>query len=309
MATNRIHDLLGDNALGAYLRSRRTAMDASSLGYSGRRRTSGLRREEVALRASISATWYTWLEQGRGGKPSSEVLDRLARALVLTEAEREHLFMLGLGHRAEPRYRGGAAIPATLQKLLNTLEFSPALVRTATWDVIAWNRAALKVLTDYEALPMEQRNILRLIFFSPEVRRGLEDWQSVARYVVAAFRADTALAGAEAEVAPLVADLLATSPEFAAIWREAQVQTHGEELKRVRHPLVGDIELEYNSFGLHGRPDLTLIVYNPASDRDFDRVRTLVRAASTEKDLYAMPNSVFASVGGMATSPPESQSQ
>jgi transcriptional regulator with XRE-family HTH domain len=277
MGANRMKDSTEDNALGTYLRSRRATLDATSLGFSGRRRTPGLRREEVAHRANVSATWYTWLEQGRGGKPSAEVLDRIARALLLTDAEREHLYLLGLGHRPEPRYRGGDPIPPPLQHLLDALEFCPALVRTATWDVVGWNRAALAVLTDYESLPPEQRNILRLIFFSTHVREGLDDWETVARYVVAAFRADAALAGAESEVAPLVAELRATSPEFATIWDETQVQTHGEDTKRVRHPKLGDIELEFNAFAVHGRPDLSLIVYTPASDQDRQRIRSLVR--------------------------------
>src|ERR1700722_10000303 len=180
-----------DNRLGDYLRNRRTKLDPATFGFSGsRRRTAGLRREEVAQRANISAAWYTWLEQGRGGNPSADVLDRIASALMLTEVEREHVFLLGLGHPPEVRYRGGDAITPRLQRLLEALPHSPAIVRTATWDVIAWNRAAAAVLTDYGSLPPERRNILRMMFCDPGVRAAQYDSTSWARFVVSAFRID-----------------------------------------------------------------------------------------------------------------------
>src|ERR1700733_5457139 len=139
---------MNDNLLGTYLKDRRAKLDPAALGFlPGRRRTPGLRREEVAQRASISPTWYTWLEQGRGGAPSSDVLDRIARALMLTDVEREHLFLLGLGRQPEVRYRRDE-VTLRLQRVLDALEPSPALIRTATWDVVAWNRAATVMLTD-----------------------------------------------------------------------------------------------------------------------------------------------------------------
>jgi len=270
-----------DNRLGDYLRNRRTKLDPASFGFSGsRRRTAGLRREEVAQRANISATWYTWLEQGRGGHPSADVLDRIAKALTLTEVEREHLFLLGLGRPPEVRYRGGDAITPRLQRLLEALAYSPAIVRTATWDVVAWNRAAAAVLTDYSSLPPEQRNVLRMIFCDPRVRAAQFDWESVARFVVGAFRIDAARAGAAAEVEPLVDELCRTSPEFAAMWRDNDVRTHGDGVKRLRHPVLGPIALEYSAFAVDGRPDLQMIVYNPATPVDAEQIRSLIERTS-----------------------------
>ena len=176
------------------------------LSVRSRRRTPGLRREEVAQRANISSTWYTWLEQGRGGAPSADVLDRIARALMLTDVEREHLFLIGLGRQPEVRYQASEGVSPRLQRVLDPLSFSPALVRTATWDVVAWNRAASVVLTDYGAIPPGQRNILRFIFCDPRVRAAQYDWDSVARFVVAAFRADAARAGAVSHVADFVGE-------------------------------------------------------------------------------------------------------
>ncbi len=265
------------SSLGAYLKNRRTKLDPASFGIAaGRRRTTGLRREEVAQRANVSATWYTWLEQGRGGSPSADVLDRIARALMLTEVEREHLFLVGLGRPPEVRYHGSDAITPRLQRLLDTLRYSPAIVRTATWDVVAWNRAAATVLTDYGMLPPDQRNILRMIFKDSHIRAAQSDWEAVARFVVSAFRIDAARAGADAEVAPLVAELCQSSPEFASMWRENDVQTHGDGVKHLRHPRLGPIALEYSAFAVDGRPDLSLIVYNPATSADRGLIESLV---------------------------------
>src|SRR6201995_608344 len=171
MANRMDHSVSRESALGAYLRDRRMKLDPASFGLPlTRRRTPGLRREEVAQRANVSATWYTGLEQGRGGAPSADVLDRIARALMLTEVEREHLFLLGLGRPPEVRYRKDEGVTPRLQRVLDALEPSPALIRTATWDVVAWNQAATVMLTDYGSLAPEQRNILRFIFLDPQVR-------------------------------------------------------------------------------------------------------------------------------------------
>ncbi|RVA46142.1 XRE family transcriptional regulator [Mesorhizobium sp. M7A.F.Ca.US.001.01.1.1] len=265
-------------SLAAFLKDRRTRLDPASFGFSGRRRTPGLRREEVAQRANISPTWYTWLEQGRGGAPSADVLNRIAKGLLLTEAEREHLFMLGLGRPPEVRYRGVEGVSPRLQRLIDTLDASPAIVRTATWDVVAWNRAARVVLTDYSTLPEGERNILRFMFLSPHIRARQHDWQNLARFVVGAFRADAARAGAVSQVRELVDELCSASPEFAALWRENGVLGHGDGTKRLKHPELGDIELEYSGFAVDGRPDLSLTVYNPVDSAVADRIRTLALA-------------------------------
>ena len=267
------------NLLGDYLRDRRGRLDPAAFGFGGRRRTPGLRREEVAQRANISPTWYTWLEQGRGGAPSADVLDRIAKGLMLTEPEREHLFMLGLGRPPELRYRPAAGVSPRLQRLLDSLEASPALVKTATWDVLAWNRAAAVVLTDWGRVPPGRRNILRRMFLDPAVRDAQHDWDGLSRYVVAAFRADAVRAGAASEVASLVDELCRASPDFAALWREHDVVHHGEGVKRLHHPTLGAIELDYSSFAVDGRPDLGLIVYTPVDAAVAERIRALVAAA------------------------------
>jgi len=263
--------------LGGYLRDRRTKLDPAALGFAAeRRRTPGLRREEVAQRANISPTWYTWLEQGRGGAPSADVLNRISRALMLTEVEREHLFLLGLGRPPEARYRNNDGATPRLQRVLDALDPSPALIRNAKYDVVAWNRAATVMLVDYGSLAPEQRNILRFIFLDPRARAAQYDWASVARFVLGAFRVDAARAGAGVEVEPLVDELSRLSPEFKAMWRDNDVPVHhGESVKHIRHPVLGPIAFEYSTFAIDGRTDLTMVVYNPATPEDAERIRSL----------------------------------
>src|ERR1700691_5678407 len=262
-----------ENPLGAYLKDRRAKLDPAAFGLPPeRRRTPGLRREEVAQRAHISPTWYTWLEQGRGGAPSADVLDRIARALMLTDGGGGALFLLGLGRPPDVRYRKDEGVTPRLQRVLDALEPSPALIRTAIWDVIAWNRAVAAMLTDYGALPPEQRNILRAVFLDPRARTLQYDWESVARFVLGAFRIDAARAGAAAEVEPLVDELCRRSPEFKAMWRDNDVRSHGEGTKHIRHPVLGALAFEYSAFAVDGRPDLNMVVYNPATPADAEKI-------------------------------------
>jgi transcriptional regulator with XRE-family HTH domain len=263
-----------ENGLGNFLRDRRARLDPATFGFAaGRRRTPGLRREEVAQRANISPTWYTWLEQGRGGAPSADVLDRIASGMMLTEAEREHLFMLGLGRPPEARYRGSAGVSPRLQRVLDAMPTSPAIVKTPTWDIVAWNRAAALMLTDYSKLPPEGRNVLRILFSDARVQAMQEDWPAMARFVVGSLRADAVRAGADREVAALAEELSRTSPEFAALWNDNHVAAHGDGVKRLRHPELGTAEMEFSTFTVDGRPDLAMIVYNPADEETAERVR------------------------------------
>ena len=267
------------NRLGTFLRDRRTRLDPAALGFAtGRRRTPGLRREEVAQRANISPTWYTWLEQGRGGAPSPDVLDRIAGGLMLTEPERVHLFMLGLGRPPEVRYTAVRGVTPRLQRVLDAFA-APALIKTATWDVVAWNRAAALLMLDYGQLPPDERNILRLMFADARVRAAQDDWRGMARYMVGAFRAEVARAGATAESERLVEELSRLSPEFDALWRENDINGQTEAIKRLHHPELGQIALESSAFAVDGRPDLGMVVFNPANPADADRIRVFIAAA------------------------------
>ncbi|OWY26988.1 helix-turn-helix transcriptional regulator [Herbaspirillum robiniae] len=268
-----------DNALGHYLRDRRQRIDPASLGLpAGRRRTPGLRREEVAQRAAVSATWYTWLEQGRGGAPSPEALERIAQALLLDQVERQHLFMLAQGRPPEVRYLADNEVSSRLQRVLDAFGTSPALVRSVTWDVLAWNRAACAVLADYPALAPHERNILRLIFSADRPCDEQPEWEAVARMVVSTFRADAVRAGASRHVQGLVDELCHSSPDFARLWREQEVSVYGEGSKCIQRPGVGMLHLEYSTFAVDGRPEQRLLVFTPMAPADTRGVLTLMAA-------------------------------
>lgn len=264
-----------ENQLGTFLKDRRKRLDPEAFGFTGRRRTPGLRREEVAQRANISTTWYTWLEQGRGGPPSTTVLESLAKALMLTEAEREHLFLVSVNRPPKAQPPSNDGISPRLQRFLDSLTYIPATIATPQWDIIAWNDSARVALTDYEAISKDERNILRRIFLDPNTRNALEDWESIARFLVATFRAETIRAGEDKRAAELIAELSNKSTEFVATWAENDVRSTGEGIKKMRHPLVGPIAFEFSSFAVDGRPDLKLVTYNPAEKDDKKKMKKL----------------------------------
>ncbi|MDR3434108.1 MAG: helix-turn-helix transcriptional regulator [Rouxiella aceris] len=269
------------NLLGNYLKDRRSKLDAASLGYSmTRRRTPGLRREEVALRANVSTTWYTWLEQGREGAPSSEVLERLAQALVLSEVERDYLFLLAQNRLPQLQNQPEMTVSPQLQRLLDAMETIPAFIKTPDWTVVAWNRAAALVMADYASMPVAQRNILRMLFSNPRKQASMPDWDKVARFVVATFRTETARAGMSSSIQALVDELSALSPQFRELWLDQDVSNHGEGRKAIYHATRGIIHLDYSSFAVDGSPHLSMVVYNPATEYDKTVVRELLSTAA-----------------------------
>ena len=281
MTTTVINPETAQQALGKFLQHRRAKLDPASFGFSStRRRTPGLRREEVAQRANISSAWYVCLEQGRGGAPSSDVLEKLAKALLLTEAEREHMFVIGLGRAPESRYRRSDGIEPRLQRVLEQLSPAPAFIKTATWDVVAWNQAATVLWPDFGRLGLPERNTLRMVFLDPQAQTLYYDWEGVARMAVGAFRADVARVGALAEVAALVEELSRSSPAFQAMWQENDVAATAHAVKDLRHPVLGTLSFEASIFGVDGRQDLTMMLFMPASTEVAERIQGSLKRAT-----------------------------
>lgn len=267
--TNAPDDARALEDLPAFLRRCRERLDPTVLGLGGhRRRTPGLRREEVAQRANASVTWYTWLEQGREGTPSADMLDRLSRALLLSSDEREHLFLLA--QQRPPAIERAPVEPsmAKLQAVLDSLRGAAAFIKNHRWDVLAWNEGALAVLTDYAAMPPEERNILEILFCRPEPRERMQTWEIDARAAVAVFRRDVARVGAGDEVQPMINSLLSRSECFRRFWDEGAVASLADGRKVAMLPRVGRIILDYNAFDVEGAPHLSMVVYNPVSDSD-----------------------------------------
>jgi transcriptional regulator with XRE-family HTH domain len=261
--------------LGGFLRDRRARLSPGP-GAQSRRRTPGLRREEVATRAGVSVTWYTWLEQGRGGPPSDEVLERLARALELDASGREVLFLLAQQRPPPLKPTPSSAVAPALQCVLDAMPTSPAVVRTPTWDIVAWNAAAAAVLTDFSVLPIEERNVLRRLFGTQAVRASLPDWEAAARFAIAVFRVDVARGGVCPEAVALAAELQATSADFRRLWAENEMRSHWGGLKRLQHAIAGPLTFEYSTFAVDGADGLSMVVFTPASPADARAIALLL---------------------------------
>ncbi|AOB29688.1 hypothetical protein AKI39_01840 [Bordetella sp. H567] len=264
-------------ALADFVRARRerTRPEDVGLPIGPRRRTPGLRREEVAQLAGVGVTWYTWFEQGRDIQVSADFLERLCRGFRLDPAERGHLFTLAQ-HRPPPHppLRDAEVSPA-VRAVLDAMPF-PAYIRTPRWDVVAWNGAARALFGDYGALPPESRNVLMLVFTTPHYRRLMVDWEGDARRVMAKFRLDHGRANGDASFAALVAQLCDGSPEFNLWWPRQDVWGQSEGLKRIRHETLGEMTFEHTAFTVESAPDLRLVAYTPASDQDAALLRRLV---------------------------------
>lgn len=267
--TNSPTTSLTTDQLGAFLRSRRERLRPAN--DIGRRRTAGLRRTEVAARASISVEWYTRIEQGRGGRPSRQVLDAVCTALELREDEREHAFVLAFGTPATADPFVGRARLERTQRVLDHLMPWPAYLKSPTWDVLAWNAASRRFLTDYPSIPAADRNVLRILFTDPTTRERIKDWREEAKLTVATFRLEQARWNASSASAnDLVRTLRDESAEFAAIWDLNEVGHLGQGIKHLR---VGrseeeTVSLHYESMSVDALPGAGLVVYAPVGPRD-----------------------------------------
>jgi transcriptional regulator with XRE-family HTH domain len=263
---------------GDFLRSRRERLTPPDVGLPNgfRRRTPGLRREEVAMLAGVGTAWYTWLEQGRDVRPSNEVLSALAAALRLDPTERRHLFVLHDRPAQEPRATGPERVDEPLRRMLDSLTGQAAFVLGRRWDILAWNRAAEVVFGPYGRLEGDERNTLHMVFADPDHRRLLVDWEAVARASLAMFRADCARYAGDPDFERLVARLTRLSPEFAQWWPQREVARPLAGQKRIDHPTAGRMVFEYSSLGVSDPPDMKLIVFTPLEDegtaRKLDRL-------------------------------------
>ena len=253
---------------GDFLRSRRERLTPPDVGLPNgfRRRTPGLRREEVAMLAGVGTTWYTWLEQGRDVRPSNEVLSALAVALRLDPTERRHLFVLHDRPAQERRPAGAEQVEEPLRRMLDSLTGQAAFVLGWRWDILAWNRAAEVVFGPYGRLEGDERNTLHMVFADPDHRCLLVDWEDVARASLAMFRADCARYAGDPDFERLVARLTRLSPEFAQWWPQREVARPLAGQKRIDHPTAGRMLFEYSSLGVGDPADMKLIVFTPLED-------------------------------------------
>jgi len=288
--------------LGSFLRSRRERLSPGDVGLPdlGRRRTAGLRREEVARLAGISPTWYMHLEQGRAEHPSREVLDALAHALRLDATERAYLFQLAYGPRRSPDRPASLpclptardSLPSSVRRLLVALEPTPALVLNRCWDVVGCNVALAAVLPDLDPghptpetpSGVPPRNVVEYVLTSAALRAGLRDWPQVARLAVDGLRASLAGVAPDdplgARAAALVARLTAASPEFRAWWPAHELWAADRPVTHVyEHPQIGRLEVDGTMLDVRSAPGLTLVTYVSCDPETANRLRRLTAAA------------------------------
>jgi len=271
-------DLIAAAELGALLRSRRAALGPAEVGLPAgrRRRTPGLRREEVAQLAAISPTYYALIERGRARNPSRQVVDALATALRLSAPERDHLHTLAAGDTRPAAAPGSAEILAPgVADLVARLDPYPAYVTGRRWDVLAANRAARALWTDWPAVPAPDRNMLIWTFTAPAARDVLVDWESEAAALLGRFRSAAARHLGEPGFSELIDRLHAASPEARAWWDRHHVAPLGGGTKRLRHPQLGEIDLRHVVLQVADDPEQKLVSLEPARG-DVERIAALI---------------------------------
>ncbi|MEO1521304.1 MAG: helix-turn-helix transcriptional regulator [Cyanobacteria bacterium J06633_2] len=258
------------NELSSFLKARRARISPRQVGLTEgvRRRTPGLRREEVAQLAGVGVTWYTWIEQGRDIQVSVQVLEGIVRALKLNCDEQKHLFLLA--NHLPPidfTYPEEIVSPLLLQ-VLDQLGSSPAYITGQRWDLLAWNRSACAIFGDFELLPIGERNILWFVFMNENLRQILVDWEAHARLVIAQFRANYSRFVGDPWFTELINALEVISPEFRRLWTEHDILGRTDGCKEIDHPLVGRLALNYVVFKVADSPNLEVVMYLPLPESD-----------------------------------------
>lgn len=257
--------------LANFLKSRRDRLQPEMVGLttSSRRRTPGLRREEVAMLAGISPEWYTWLEQARNIRPSQETLENISKALKLEPGETEYLLLLGGYQSSVTISKKTSVISPQLQRVLDRLECTPAYIIGRRWDILGWNTPATLICGNPVELQDIERNCLWQIFLGP-LRSMIVDWEEHAQAEVAKFRADQAQYANYTcpWVENLVETLKEASPEFKKWWQQYNVRDWNSGIKHLKHPIYGLLSFEHNAFQIADRnyADLKLITYVPLPD-------------------------------------------
>jgi transcriptional regulator with XRE-family HTH domain len=286
MSTQTVAQAPRRRELAAFLRSRRERIAPEEVGMppAPRRRTPGLRREEVATLAGVGVTWYTWLEQGRDINASSQVLDAVARTLMLDPHERDHLFRLAEVPDNSPQADCQSLTPP-IQVLLDKLDPYPAAVRNARYDTLGFNRSLERLAGSMAGVPFEDRNALWRAFTHPYVRGAMIDWEEATARMVAEYRAAMAQHVSEPAWKCLVARLSEISPEFVAIWDRHEVAAPENRTKRWLHPEVGLLRLNYTHLWLGQRLDCRLTTYTPADEQTAARLDQLSLLEPAPADL------------------------
>lgn len=263
--------------LGAFLRSRRERMSPEQVGLPvhGRRRTPGLRREEVAQLAGVGVSWYTWLEQGRDINVSEQVLEAIARALLLDRHEAAHLFALA-GRGVQASAAESACVTAAVRAVLAQLAPYPAAVVNSRFDLLAYNEPYRWLVDDLDEVAADDRNLLWLVFTHPSWRSSLADWDRSAAQLVAQYRAAMAEHMGEPAWKCLLKRLQAASAQFRALWDRHEVLMPESRTKRFRSPRAGLLQFDYAHLWIGRHAETRVTVYVPADEPTRERLGQLL---------------------------------
>ena len=278
----------GGSELGDFLRARRAALDPHRVGLpdDGRlRRVPGLRREELAQLAHVSIDYVVRLEQGRTRRVSRPVLDALADALQLAPDERAYLFTVADLTQATPaRQSARQKVDPQLQQLLDGMHDIPAMVLNRRMDVLAWNRGAAALLTDFGALPGHERNLIRLTFLDDAYRSLYADWPRAARECVAVLRMEAGRTPNDRALSALVGELTVRDEDFRTWWASHQVRGPRQLTKTYHHPVIGTVTLDVQQFSVDTQPDQQLVAYTaPADSPSQEALRFLLQWSSASR--------------------------
>lgn len=257
-------------ALSEFLKKRRAQLMPQTVGMPAgiRRRTPGLRREEVAQLAGVSTTWYTWLEQGRDIQVSASVLDCVATALQLTSDERRYLFSLAMESASTPAPKTELLpdIRPSLQRILRELRYCPTIITDRRFRIVGWNEAASRVFLDFDLLPAEDRNLVRLLFARKDFRRLAANWEHFALDFLAIFRAYYGRYVEDEWYEDFLSEMRASYLDFDSLWERSRVSLAPEMLIEFRHAAAGKMLFQLTSLQVQGEDDLRCSIYTPAAD-------------------------------------------
>ncbi|MGN7942058.1 helix-turn-helix transcriptional regulator [Virgibacillus sp. 6R] len=274
-------------ALSTFLKAKRAQIKPESVGLpaGSRRRTPGLRREEVAQLAGVSTTWYTWLEQGRDIKVSSVVLDCISQALQLNNDERDYLYDLALETKSEitNQVKNQSELSPSLKRILTELTYCPTIITDRHCHIVGWNLAAAHVFLDFEQIPNDERNLIRLVFSRKELKALAVNWEHFAKGFLAIFRTYYGHYLGDEWYNQFIKEMSHSHPEFQDLWQESQVSKAPEMIIEFRHSRAGKMLFNLTSLQVQGDMDLRCSIYTPVEETDTEKkLKRLMKRVTVE---------------------------
>jgi transcriptional regulator with XRE-family HTH domain len=257
-----------DRQRGEFLRACRARIQPADLGLPEpqRKRTAGLRREDVAALSGVSVAWYTWLEQGREMRVSDAVLERISATFRLTGDERDYLFSLVQRRPPRVHHDGQFEVPDSIERMVKGVNV-PSIATNLRWDVLAWNRLNSVVYRDYAKIPDGSRNLVEQLFAAPSYLRSEVDTESLLRRILAKLRVDYSHSGDDPKFEAMIRRLDTVSPTFRRLWREPEINVGSIGINRFTHAELGELAFEHTSCSVDGHPTIRLVLCMPADDR------------------------------------------